>query len=69
MERSKTTNNSVCSCHDYYGTSTTTSTATTIYSHYTGQPALAGTPVKNWRILSEQSFTAHMPLMMALNLH
>jgi len=33
------------------------------YSHYTGQPA--GTPVNNWRILLEQSFTACMPLLMA----
>jgi len=29
------------------------------------QPALAGTPVKNCRILLEQSFTAHMPLLTA----
>ena len=34
------------------------------YSHYTGQPAIAGAcvtpapPVKNWRILLEQRFTA-----------
>jgi len=34
-------------------------------SHYTGQPVLAGTPVKNWMILLEQSFTAHMPLLTA----
>ena len=33
--------------------------------HYTGQPALAGTPVKNWGILLQQSFTASMPLLMA----
>jgi len=32
---------------------------------YTGQPALAGTPVKNLRMLLEQSFTARMPLPMA----
>ena len=31
------------------------------YGHYTGQPALASTPVKNWRILLELSFTARMP--------
>jgi len=29
----------------------------------TEQPVLAGTPVKNWRILLEQSFTARMPLL------
>ena len=33
--------------------------------HYTGQPALAGTPDKNWMILLEQSFIAHMSLLMA----
>jgi len=37
--------------------------------HYTGQPALAGVslapPVKNWKILLEQSFTARMPLLTA----
>jgi len=32
--------------------------------HYTGQPVLAGTP-KNRRILSEQSFITHIPLLMA----
>jgi len=31
----------------------------------TGQPALAGTLSKNWRILLVQSFTAHMPLLTA----
>jgi len=30
-----------------------------------GQSALAGTPVKNWRILLEQSFTARTPLLTA----
>jgi len=35
------------------------------YSHHTGQPALAGIPVKNWKIMLEQSCTAHMPLLMA----
>jgi len=30
------------------------------YSHYTGKPVLASTPVKKWRILVEQSFTARM---------
>jgi len=35
------------------------------YGHYTEQPASAGTPVKNWRILLEQSFTAHMLLLTA----
>jgi len=34
-----------------------TTTTTIVLRHYTGQPALAGTPlVKNWRILLEQSF-------------
>jgi len=28
---------------------------------------LAGTPVKNWQILSKQSFTASMPLLMEIN--
>ena len=40
-------------------------TQSTIYGHYTGQPALAGIPVKNWRILLECGLTAHMPLLMA----
>jgi len=31
----------------------------------TGQPALAGTLSKNWRILLVQSFTARMPLLTA----
>jgi len=35
------------------------------YCHYVGQLALAGTPVKKWRILLEQSFTVRMPLLMA----
>jgi len=35
--------------------------------YYTGQPVLAGTPVKNWRILLERSITAHMPLLTATN--
>ena len=35
------------------------------YGHYKGQPVLAGTPVKNWRILLEQSFTASLSLLMA----
>ena len=30
------------------------------YRYYTGQPVLASSPVKKWRILSEQSFIAHM---------
>jgi len=30
-----------------------------------GQPVLPGTPVKNWRILLEQSFSARMPLLVA----
>jgi len=33
------------------------------YSHCTHQPALPGTPVRNWRILLEQSFTVCMPLL------
>jgi len=32
-----------------------------------GQPELASTPVKNWRILLEQCFTADMHLLMAIN--
>ena len=32
------------------------------YSHYTGKTVLASTPVKKWRILVEQSFTARMPM-------
>jgi len=43
-------------------------TATTVYGHYTAHPVLAGTPVKNWRILLEQSFTARMPLLMAASI-
>jgi len=35
------------------------------YGHYTGQPALDGTPVKNWRILLVQSFTSRKPLLTA----
>ena len=35
------------------------------YGHYTGQPVLAGTPVKNWRILLEKRFAARMPLLTA----
>ena len=35
------------------------------YGHYARQPALTGTPVKNWRILLVQSFTARMPLLAA----
>jgi len=36
------------------------------YSHYTDQPVLASTrTVKNWMILLEQSFIAHVPLLMA----
>ena len=38
------------------------------YGHYIGQPALAGTPVKKWRILLVQSFTARMPLLMATSI-
>jgi len=35
--------------------------------HYTRQPALAGMPVKNWRVLLEQSssITGWMPLLTA----
>jgi len=29
------------------------------YGHYAGQPALAGTPVKNWSILSEKFYCPH----------
>ena len=36
-----------------------------IDGHYTDQTVLASTSVKKWRILLEQSFTAHMPLLMA----
>jgi len=35
------------------------------YGHFTAQPTLAGTAVKNWKILLEQSFSARMPLLMA----
>jgi len=35
------------------------------HGHYTGLPELASTPVKNLRILLEQSFTAHMPVLLA----
>jgi len=35
------------------------------FTDYTGQPVLASTPVKSCRILSEQSFTARMLLLMA----
>jgi len=38
-----------------------TTTTPLFYGHYTGQPVLASTPVKNCRILLEQSFTAPMP--------
>jgi len=31
------------------------------YGHYTGQTAWAGTPVKNWRIVLEQTFTPPIP--------
>jgi len=37
----------------------------TIYGHDVGQPVLASTPVKNWRILLQQRFTACMPLLAA----
>ena len=37
----------------------------TIHGQHTGQSILAGTSVKNWRILLEQSFTAHMPLQIS----
>jgi len=46
-------------------TTTTTTTTTTIFDHYTGQPALAGTPVKYRRTVLEHSFTARMPLLTA----
>jgi len=35
------------------------------YGYYTGQPALASNPVKNSRILLEQSVTVRMPLLTA----
>jgi len=35
------------------------------HGHYRGQPVLAGFPVKNRRILLEQSFTDHMLLLTA----
>jgi len=38
------------------------------YGRYTGQPAFAGTPVKNWRILLKQSLTAHIPLLTATSI-
>jgi len=37
------------------------------YGHYIEQSVLSGTLVKNRRILLEQSFTPHMPLLMASN--
>jgi len=43
----------------------TTITTTTVFWHYTEQPALAGIPLKNWTILLQQSFTAQMPLLTA----
>jgi len=33
------------------------------YGHYTGQSALASSPVGNWRIWLLQSFTGCMPLL------
>ena len=41
------------------------SVTTAIYGHYTGQPVLTGTQVKNWKILWKQSFTAQVPLLTA----
>jgi len=38
-------------------------TAELFYSHYTRQPALVSTLVKNCTILLEQRFTARMPLL------
>jgi len=38
------------------------------YGYYIGQPALASTPVTNWRIVLEQSFTACMSLLMPASL-
>ena len=35
------------------------------YDHYTDQPVLLAPPVKNWRNLLVQSFTAHKPLQTA----
>jgi len=37
------------------------------YGYYTCQPVLDGTPslVRNWKLLLEQSFTAHMALLVA----
>jgi len=37
-----------------------------ILRHCTSQPALASNSLENWRILLVQSFTAHMPLLMAI---
>jgi len=33
------------------------------YGHQTEQPALAGTPDNNWRVLLEQTYTVHVPLV------
>jgi len=38
-----------------------TTTTTTVLWHYTVHPALAGSTVKNWLILLQQGFSAHMP--------
>jgi len=39
-----------------------------LYGHYAGQPVLAGSASKNWRILLEQSLTTCMPLLTATSL-
>jgi len=40
-----------------------------LYDHHTGQHALAGISVKNWRIFLQQSFIVHihMPLLTVQN--
>ena len=43
------------------------SATTTVLQPLYRKPELVSTSVKNWRILLEQSCTAHMPLLMATN--
>jgi len=61
---SKFTDDAKCCCMQVYMTRLL-QLLPPFYSHYTGQPALAGNAVKNWRTLLEHSFTACMPLVTA----
>jgi len=55
-----------CICHHENETATLQHPRQqSFYNHYTDQPLLVSIPVKNCKILLEQSFTAHMPLLMA----